>query len=77
MVSHLKDAHILTPSLCYPAPTWKMRNTISKLQGEGALQPEVFGLVDDPHPATAQLLQNAVVRNGLADLSQVALRRPK
>src|SRR3954467_7272433 len=30
-----------------------------------SVQSEVFGLIDDTHPSAAQLLHNAVVRNGL------------
>ena len=38
-----------------------------ELQGHKAVQPGVLGLVDHTHPATAQLLDDAVVRDGLAD----------
>ncbi len=31
------------------------------------MQPRVLGLVDDAHAAAAQLLDDAVVRDGLAD----------
>ena len=34
------------------------------------MQPRVLGLVDDTHPATAEFLNDAVVRNGLADHAQ-------
>ena len=42
------------------------------MQGAGtaaheAMQQRVFGLVDNTHPATAELLNDAVVRDGLAD----------
>jgi hypothetical protein len=45
-----------------------------KLEGDKATQPSVFGLVDDSHTAAAQLVQNAVVRNGLAQQGKKALR---
>ena len=32
-----------------------------------AAEPEVFGFIHHPHPAAADLLQDAVVRDGLAD----------
>ena len=38
-----------------------------ELQGHEAAKLSVLGLVDDTHAATAQLLDDAVVRNGLAD----------
>jgi len=38
-----------------------------ELQGHEAMQFYVFSLVDHAHPATAELFDNAVVRNGLAD----------
>ena len=38
-----------------------------KLQGDKAVQGYVLGLVDHTHPAAAQLLDDAVVRDGLAD----------
>src|SRR5664280_1242241 len=38
-----------------------------KLQRDEAMQREVFGLVDNPHSAAAQLLDNAVMRDTLAD----------
>jgi hypothetical protein len=37
------------------------------LQGHETVQARVFGLVDDAHPAAAQLLDNAVMRDGLTD----------
>ena len=45
------------------------------MQGAGtaaheAMQQRVFGLVDNTHPATAELLNDAVVRDGLADHEQ-------
>jgi hypothetical protein len=38
-----------------------------ELQGDKPVQGYVFGLVDHTHPATTELLDNAVVRDGLAD----------
>ena len=38
-----------------------------EFQGDKSAQPGVLGLVDDPHPAATELLDNAVVRDGLAD----------
>ncbi len=38
-----------------------------ELEGDKAMQPCVFGLVDNTHPAAAELLDDAVVRDGLAD----------
>jgi hypothetical protein len=38
-----------------------------ELQGDKAAQLYVLSLIDNTHAATAQLLDNAVVRNGLAD----------
>ena len=40
-----------------------------KLQGHAAAERRILGLEDHTHPAAAQLLQNAVVRNRLADHS--------
>src|SRR5437762_3536536 len=37
-----------------------------ELQGDEAAKLSVLGLVDHTHPAAAELLDNAVVRNGLA-----------
>jgi hypothetical protein len=37
---------------------------------ELAKLPLILGIVDHTHPAAAQLLDDAVVRNGLADLEQ-------
>jgi hypothetical protein len=34
------------------------------------MQPRILGLVYDTHPPTAELLEDAVVRNGLADHAQ-------
>ena len=41
-----------------------------ELQGDKAAEPRVFGLVNHAHPAAAQLLHNAVVRDGLPNHSQ-------
>src|SRR5437016_1375541 len=38
-----------------------------KLQSHKAAEPSVFGLIHDPHSATTEFLDDAVVRNGLAD----------
>ena len=38
-----------------------------KLQRDKAVQFHVLGLIDDTHPAAAQLLDDAVVRDSLAD----------
>jgi len=38
-----------------------------KLDGDKAAKGKVFGLIDDTHTAIAQLLHNAVVRDGLTD----------
>ena len=43
-------------------------NFIGKeLESDEAMQSRVLSLVDHPHPAAAQLLNDAVVRDGLAD----------
>jgi hypothetical protein len=38
-----------------------------ELQGDGALQPGILGFVDDAHPAAAELLDDAVMRDRLTD----------
>ena len=38
-----------------------------KLQRDEALQPRVLGLIDHAHSAAAELLEDAVVRDRLAD----------
>ncbi len=38
-----------------------------ELEGDRPLEPDVLGLVDDAHPAAAQLLEDAVVRDRLAN----------
>ena len=38
-----------------------------EFQGDEAMQARVFGFVDDAHAAAAELLDDAVVRDGLAD----------
>src|SRR4051794_14529806 len=38
-----------------------------ELQGNKAMESSVLGLVDHTHPAAAQLLDDAVVRDGFAD----------
>ncbi len=41
-----------------------------KLQGDETMEPGVLGLVHHTHPAPAELLDDAVVRDGLADHAQ-------
>src|SRR6266849_26402 len=41
-----------------------------ELEGDEAMQPRILGLVDNTHTASAELLDDAVVRNGLADHAQ-------
>ena len=38
-----------------------------KLQGDKAAERDVLGFVDDAHPAAAEFLDDAVVRDGLAN----------
>ena len=38
-----------------------------KFEGDKAVETHVLGLVDHTHAATAELLDDAVVRDGLAD----------
>jgi len=38
-----------------------------KLQSDKTVKPGILRLVDDTHPSTAELFDNAVVRDGLAD----------
>src|SRR5580698_3691059 len=38
-----------------------------ELEGHKAAELNILGLIDDPHPATTELLDDAVVRNGLAN----------
>ena len=38
-----------------------------ELQGDEAMEASVLGLVNHTHPAAAELLDDAVVRDGLAD----------
>jgi len=45
-----------------------------ELQGHEAPKSGVLGLVNDTHPTTAQLLDDAVVRDGLADQFESGLR---
>src|ERR1700730_10982233 len=44
-----------------------------KLQGDKSVQGHVLGLVDHTHPAAAELLNDTVVRDGLADHKRLAL----
>ena len=46
-----------------------------ELQGDEAMQAEVLGLVDDPHAATTEFLDNPVMRDGLADHRQERILR--
>ena len=45
-----------------------------KLQGDEAVQLYILGLVDHTHPAATELLDEAVVRDGLADHWALILR---
>ena len=38
-----------------------------ELEGHKTMESDVFGLVDDTHPASAELLDDAVVGDGLAE----------
>ena len=38
-----------------------------ELEGHKATEFDILGLIDDTHPAATQLLDDAIVRNGLAD----------
>jgi hypothetical protein len=38
-----------------------------ELQGHKAVKASIFGFVDNAHPATAELLQDSIVRNSLAN----------
>jgi hypothetical protein len=38
-----------------------------ELEGDEPMQPQVLGLINDPHTPAAQLLDDAVMRDGLAD----------
>ena len=53
-----------------PEPEGLWLHLGQKFQGDKAAEPHILGLVDDTHPATAQLLNDAVVRDGLADHAQ-------
>jgi len=44
-----------------------------ELQGNEAVQPRVLGLVDYPHASATKLFDDAVMRNGLADHSKLAV----
>ena len=45
-----------------------------KLYGHKTVKLEIFGFVDHTHPATAEFVDNAVMRDGLADqLRQLSL----
>lgn len=38
-----------------------------KLEGDLAFQPQVLGLIDNPHPAFAQFFDDLIMRDGPAD----------
>ena len=38
-----------------------------KLKRDETMQPGVLGLMDHPHPATAELFNDAIMRDGFAD----------
>jgi len=38
-----------------------------ELQSDETMEPGVFGFIDHTHPTAAELLQNAIVRDGLAE----------
>ena len=44
-----------------------------EFQGDEAAKLGVLGFVDNTHPAAAELLNDAVVRDGLADQSKTSL----
>src|SRR5690348_4653632 len=44
-----------------------------ELKGDKAVQPRVFGLVDNTHSAATELLDDAVMRNGLPDHADAIL----
>jgi hypothetical protein len=53
---------------------WVSGNLLrQKLESDKAVQPHVLGLVHDTHPAATQLLDDAVVRDGLADHADAML----
>src|ERR1700691_4483559 len=43
-----------------------------EFEGDRAVKAAIVSLIDDTHPARTKLLQDAVMRNGLADHWQVA-----
>ena len=49
------------------APQFLRQIVRKKLEGDRATELEILGPVDHTHPATAQLLDDAVVRDGLTD----------
>ena len=48
-----------------------------KLERDKPTERRVFGLVNYTHPAATELLDDAVVRNGLADHGDAAMLWPK
>jgi hypothetical protein len=45
-----------------------------EFQGDESAKPTIFGFVNDAHSSATQLLDNAVVRNGLADHQEIIWR---
>jgi hypothetical protein len=67
-------ARVTSGGLSFPAETFVRLRVSSnifrqELQGDEATKLCILGLVHDTHPTTAQLLDDAVVRDGLADHS--------
>src|SRR5712692_3871359 len=48
-----------------------------KLQGDAAAEARVFGLVHHAHTAATELLEDAIVRDGLADHEPSPIRRSR
>ena len=58
----------MPPAESVPTPAGLgIRPLSKKFQGDKASEFGVFSFVDHTHPAAAQLIEDAVVRNGLAD----------
>src|SRR5207253_10777923 len=56
---------------------WVLRHFVrQKLQSDETVKLDVLGLVDHTHPATAKLLNDAVVRNRLIDHRRRAETEP-
>src|ERR1700685_4073890 len=45
-----------------------------KIQGDKSVEGYVLGLIDDTHAATTKLLEDPVVRDGLADHQRIGFR---